>query len=229
MFIKNFLWTMPFISFLLGYYCLHQLYTVPSLTIPNVIGKQLPEAVGILSDYNLNARLIAEKEDPDLPDYTIVSQTPRENTHIKSHQSIFLVVTRQPKKTIAPNLIGKPLEAIKTCIDTHHIHGKMYTAPSPYPKGHCFTQFPSPNSPLKDNFLIYYISSSNKKPVLWPNFRGKSLDLVQEFLQQHNLKPEIQGNREKGTEPIITDQRPLPGSIIDLTKEEKPTIQLYIK
>ncbi len=223
------LWAVPFVSFLMGYYSLHVLYTIPEIATPSVVGKQLPEAVKILSDYNLNARLMAEKEDPDLPDYTIVSQTPRQDAKIKAHQSVFLVLTRQPEKPVAPHLIGETAKAIQQKTAKNHIRCKTYPIASHHPTGHCIAQFPRPEDPVEDNFLICYISSGNKKMVLWPDFRGKTLESVQEFLAEHLLVPEIQGSPGKGSEALIADQRPLPGTIVDLSTIKKPTIQLYIR
>jgi len=193
------------------------------------VGKTLPEAVKILSDYNLNARLMAEKEDSDLPDYTIVSQTPRQNAKIKAHQSVFMVLTRQPEKPIAPHLIGETADIIYKKTTPNHIRHKTYPIASHHPTGHCIAQFPRPKEPIEDNLLICYMSTGNKKPVLWPNFKGKTLEIVREFLEEHALTPEIQGSAGKGSEAIVIDQRPLPGSIIDLSKSIKPTIQLYVR
>jgi len=221
-------WIFPFLSFISGYYCLHTLYTVPELVTPNVVGKQLPEAVKVLSDYNLNTRLLAIKEDSDLPDYTIVSQTPRQDAKIKAHQSVFLVLTRQPEKPLAPPFIGESAANIQESVRKANIHCKLYWIKSPHPAGHCIAQFPLPKEPLENNFLICYISTGNKKAVLWPDFRGKTLASVKEFLDEHAITPEIQGVPGKKGEPLVTDQRPLPGSIINLHADEKPAIQLHI-
>ena len=64
--LKKYLWILPFLSFLLGYQFLSTLTTVHELKVPPLVGLSVTEAVKVLSDNNLNARIMAEKEEPDL-------------------------------------------------------------------------------------------------------------------------------------------------------------------
>lgn len=229
MVVKSILWTIPFFSFLAGYYLINLLYTIPELQTPCVVGKQLPEAVKILSNHNLNARLLAEKEDADLPDYTIVSQTPREEAKIKAHQSVFLVLTRQPEKPQAPHLLGKTSDQIEAALHKKHIRHKCYSITSNHPKGHCFAQYPRPEERLDDNSLICYMSNGSEKPIIVPDLRGKPLTEVQEFLATHDITPEITGSSRKDICSVIVEQRPLPGSIVPHNQCGGLNIQLQIK
>jgi len=193
------------------------------------VGKQLPEAVQLLSSHNLNTRLMAEKEDLDLPDYTIISQTPREHTRIKAHQSVFLVLTRQPQKPLAPHLIGESQEAICQKLVPAHIRYKCYGISSNLPTGSCIAQFPRPGEQLDTNFLICYISKGNQKPVLFPDLRSKTIQEVSAFLSTHDLTADIIGNTKNTDSALIYEQRPLPGSIITLNTGNQPNIQLHVK
>lgn len=226
---SSFLWVIPFVSFLVGYYALSFFYAIPELETPCVVGKPLNKAIAILSDNNLNARLLAEKEDPDLPDYTIVSQTPREYAKIKAHQSVFLVVTRQPDKPKSPHLLGESIDTIRKKIASSALRCTYHYLESIYPKGQCIAQFPAPHEPLEDGSLLCYISKEPKKMVIWPDFRGKSIEIVQAFLQEKGLTAEINTDKKKRPDGIISDQRPLPGSIVTLDSDKIPPIQLYVK
>ena len=61
---STYLWLLPFLSFLCGYQLIRSLYTVNTLTTPSIIGKEIQDAIKILSDNNLNPRILTEKEDP---------------------------------------------------------------------------------------------------------------------------------------------------------------------
>jgi beta-lactam-binding protein with PASTA domain len=222
------LWITPFLSFLIGYLLLSTFFSDHTIETPCVVGKPLTSAVTILSDHTLNARLLAQREDADLPDYTVVSQSPREYAKIKTQQAVFLVITRQPEKQPAPHLIGKSLDALRTTLDKAHIRPLFHHLKSNYPEGTCIAQFPSPDEPLEEGHILCYISCGNKKPIIWPNFKGKSVDTVREFLEGHQLKAEIVRDKKGETPGIISDQRPLPGSIINLSPDQRPPIQLFV-
>ncbi len=227
--ISKILWITPFFSFIAGYYLLHLLYSVPEIKTPCILGKQLPEAVKILSDYNLNARLMAEKEDIDLPNYTIVSQTPATHTKVKPHQSVFLVVTKHPETRPAPHMIGKSAETITQQLNDDHIRYKYYWLTTHHPKETCIAQYPQPKDPIDDNFMILYLSAGNHKPFIWPDFKERELDEVVSFLEHHEYAPEIIYNTNKKSGSYVVDQRPLAGSLVNLHNNSKPLIQLYVE
>src|SRR5690606_10040621 len=58
--IKNYLWIMPFWSFLLGYIFIQWFFRIGNITTPHLIGKHLHEAVPLISQYNLNLRIIKQ-------------------------------------------------------------------------------------------------------------------------------------------------------------------------
>src|SRR5476649_323079 len=111
--LKKFLWTLPFICFIAGYLFLTKLYPAKEIETPTVVGKTLQEACTILSHHTLNSRLIALKEDPLLPDSTIISQTPQAGQKIKPNQAVFIVASMQPQKNSAPQYAQKPLYEIE--------------------------------------------------------------------------------------------------------------------
>ena len=64
---KNILWLAPFICFLGGYFIVRSFFHVNTIPTPSVVGRSLHDAFTILSNHNLNIRLLTQKEDPDLP------------------------------------------------------------------------------------------------------------------------------------------------------------------
>ena len=123
--LKKFLWTLPFVCFIAGYLFLTKLYPVKEIETPVVVGKTLQEACTTLARHNLNSRLIALKEDPLLPDGTIISQTPHAGQKIKPNQAVFIVASTQPEKNSAPDYVQKPLSEFEPELTAQNIRAKM--------------------------------------------------------------------------------------------------------
>ena len=177
---------------------------------------QVHEALKLVGKQPLSLRLLSQKEDNDLPTRTIVSQTPRPGQKIKAHQALFIVVSQQIKTQIAPTLISKTDTEIEKICHKHEISCTHYTIPNIALDPNCFAQLPRPGKSMNDNVIIAYKGTNKKKPAIFPQLKGYSLDIVKRFLEEHecriNLKapPDISDNQL-----VITDHRPMAGSIIN--------------
>lgn len=232
---KRFLWTLPFICFIAGYLFLTKLYPVKEIETPNVIGKKLQEACTILSKNNLNVRLIAIKEDPLLPDSTIISQTPLVGQKIKPNQAVFIVSSTQPQKNSAPQYIQKPLNEIEQEIINKNIRAKSYAMPSIVSENSCFAQWPEAGLPLENNKMVLYVAQPMNKPILIPHLKNKSVLAVADFLKTNSIQVDIIHNANAQDDDehtcnncIIIDQRPLAGSIIAHNAQKPLRIQLHV-
>jgi beta-lactam-binding protein with PASTA domain len=223
---KNLLWLTPFISFLIGYQLLNVIYTVRKMPTPSLVGKQLSDAIKIVSKHNLNLRIITEKIDSDLPENTILTQTPAYQ-NIKQNQAIFVVVSKRPSAKITPNLCGYSKELVKEKLAKQYLKSKNYYLPSTAPKGNCICQIPSAKQELKTNKILTYISTGNIDLVIMPSFIDKELDKIEDFLTLLNIKINISRlvNKYK-PHNIVIDQKPTAGSIINLSKLNQ--VHLYI-
>lgn len=228
-----FLWLLPFISFIVGYSFFSYLYLVDTVHAPSIVGMQIEKAFPLLSESNLNIRLIAVKLDPELPDGTILSQTPAAQTPIKSHQAMYVVVSQKPPKISMPVLVNKSAEAIEQELKSAAIRNKTYLHQSNFASGVCIGQFPASGTPLEEKKVITYLSSGMNKPVLLPKFKNKSIFQVTDFLDMHAIKYTVyhQGLRENGHQCtdlcLVNDQRPLAYSIIN--RQENQPIHVYLQ
>jgi beta-lactam-binding protein with PASTA domain len=229
--LKQFLWSLPFFCFLAGYYLTDYLLYVPSIETPGLIGKNINYAIILLSGHNLNLRIIQEKEDNDLPEGTIIHQSPSAGQKVKANQTIFCVTSHQAQTKTAPNLINLPLESITERLKKERIRTKAYLIPCNHKEGICIAQFPSAQEPLHQRSIITYISAGNKKPVLFPNLQGNEIGQVEEFLMLYGIKPlifhasPIDKQHHCKTCRVI-EQKPLPGSIIDMSKPLHVQVQV---
>lgn len=226
---KHILWLTPFICFLSGYILVRSLFHIDTVSTPSVVGKHVYEAFALLSNNNLNIRLLAQKEDPDLPSGTVISQLPSPGQIVKPRQTVFLALSKQPISAPTPQLIGKDLQTITQELLNAKLRFKTYFLQSPYPHNSCIAQIPAAHKPITDTIIVY-LSSGNSKPIIWPNFEDKPVDEVVEFLAQYNIIPHIIQDRHsrKSENSTITDQRPLAGSLISIDPNHPPIVQLHV-
>lgn len=225
---------MPFFSFIFGYIIMQQLLYTPEAITPHLVGKQVHEILPLITQYNLNLRLIDRKEETTLPAGIILNQTPAPGTSIKQNQPIFIVTTKKPLTIATPHYIGLHVDELTRLSQTTNINVKIYYLPHPYPEKICFAQSPQLNEPLEKNSCTIYVSSGNNKPIIWPDFTGIPLHNVVEFLEQYNIKPDIINNNTQKIyathdDYIIIDQRPLAGTLLTLDHHKPLSVQLRVE
>lgn len=214
-----------------GYYTIYFFYAPKIITTPTLIGKTVTDTLSTLSELNLNPRVLTEKVEEDLPAGTIINQNPLPGKPIKPNQSVFLVISTKPSALLAPSLVGKSGMDIEHLLEKQNVTFNYYSLPSSYPKNHCIGQSPLPETPLEQKKMIYYLSSGSIKPVIMPNLKNKSVTQVTDFLHRHGMVCKIfhtyqQPDNHQCTQCIVLDQRPLPGSLLQLSEEKPLCIQL---
>lgn len=215
--IKKYLWILPFCFFAGGYYFLSTFISSPKVAVPNLLGKSASEALVIASNNNLCIKIIGEKNDEELPEGTILHQTPI-NQQVKRNQAIFVLISKKPPQKTAPNLLEQSESKLDEILLKKGVKAKkFYLQNSP---GYCFCQYPEANQVVGKEKLIVYIGQTDNKPYLFPNLKGESLSEIIEFLKFYNLKIKVfrRGKEEESPSlsSIVLKQKPLPGSIINL-------------
>lgn len=187
---------------------------------PSIVGMHVNDALKIASTQSLNLRLLSQKEDNDIPTGTIISQTPRPGKKMKVHQPLYIVVSKQVRMQVAPILLGKTYPEIETMCHKHELSCTHYIIPNIVASNRCFAQIPRPKMPMTDNVLISYQGSDKKKAVIFPSLKGSKLSEVKQFLEEHGCKINIKSfNNIPDDQLIVTDQRPMAGSLIKNPKE----------
>ncbi len=227
----SFLWVTPFLSFLVGYQLVSWFSHNEVLRMPIVLGMPLQHAIKELSSHQLNARILKEKEDPEIPEGIVISQSPEGGHTIKSHQSVFLVVTRKPPAKKAPLLCKLKVGEIEALARDQSLFIKIHRLESAYPEGICFAQSPEAQEPLCQDQITAYVSSGVSPVRLFPLCKGQELHKVQEFLKEHSIESQVFHltkvyESHDCSNCVIIDQRPLAGSLIDLRKP--PTVQFTV-
>lgn len=225
--INKLLWLVPFISFILGYELLNQLYTVNTIATPNLVGKQLSEALHITSSQNLNLRILSTKIDADLPADTIISQIPT-HSFIKANQTIFVVISKKPDIKIMPDFNGNTNNEVQAKLDIQNLKTKSYYLPNIAPKDHCFGQSPAASQPLlKTSKIIIYLSQGNSQLVIMPKLVNLHLADVSSLIETYKLQTKLTYHPSSRLPAnYILAQKPEAGAIINLAKLTQ--IELYV-
>lgn len=208
-------------------------FNQPSFETPTLVGKPLDEAIFILSQHDLNIRVIATKEENQTKPGTIMSQSPAPQSKIKKRQTVYCVLARPADPQQAPRLLGKSQTAIQPILDQRSIQAKIYYVDTHAPQGTCIAQHPTPGAPLHQPTMILYLSHGIRKPFIWPTFTGKSVEDARLCLQKQGIEPTITHRipvpeSHQCDHCMVVDQRPHAGTLITITKEKKPTVHLQV-
>lgn len=205
------------------------IFNKKEITVPNIVGKNVSEGLLILAKKKLDLRLLRTQEESNIPEGTIVYQTPQENNVIRPSQHIFIIVSQKPKTLHAPDFSSYTKEQIIEWCNKHGKTLKIHNISYNKPKGKVIGQCPYKDEPFEQLNLTIYISNESCKINIMPNFKGLSIKEAEEFLSKNNISYEIinKNSLEDNSNQvsIIGDQRPEFGAVIDLSK--KLFVQLY--
>lgn len=230
-YLREFTWALPFVFFLIGYQSFNLLYKSHVITMPHLVGKPLHEALEILSYSKLNTRVTNQKEDPDIKEGTVLQQNPLPEQKIKPHQTVFLITAKQPVRKKTPHFRGKSYLQCMDILKEQRIRHKAFFIEVSHPEGMCIAQIPNTDEPLaQDGTTLYFAIDSNAQ-VLFPDFKGLSLEEVKRFLEGYSITPTVfhthsVSERHQCTRCTIKEQKPLAGSFVNVKKPF--TVQLKV-
>jgi serine/threonine-protein kinase len=234
--LRNLFWLIPFLAFAIGYYAISFVFKSKTIQAPALVGKCIDKAVIILSEQNLNIRIVGNKNDSDLPEGTIISQTPLAGSKIKENQTLYVVIAKKPAAILAPDFKQKTISAATRIAQDLGLHIKTYAIPSSAPDQQCIAQFPAAGQELDNNTIIVYSSAANTKSVIMPSCKDMHVSEVISFLQLYGItptilhtRPELLGINHQCAQCIVIDQRPLAGSLVQINAEKPLSIQLQVQ
>ena len=82
------------------------------VVVPNLVGKNVVNALLLLSDLSLNTKVKGAEFSAEVPAHHIIYQDPPAGTEIKRNRSVQIIISKGTKVVMVPNLIGmRPLQA----------------------------------------------------------------------------------------------------------------------
>lgn len=231
---KQFYWIAPFLSFIAGYFFISHYFSAPTVKVPYLIGKQVHNAISLLSQHMLAARIIGEKEDNNVAPGTIVQQKPAPYTEIRPAQPILLIVSKvsQPLKT--PEVVGLPVDEQVVRLQKAGFHVQVCDLESALPQGVCLAQWPCPGAEIKSQGkMILYRAIQKKELYVMPSFQGKSSTYVQELCEKYGLECQVIHAQQPSSwhrcyDCGVLDQRPFAGTLLPIGSGKKIVIQIQV-
>lgn len=224
-------WILPFFCFCSGYFATRLLLSHKTVLVPALIGKTADVGLQLLSEKNLNPRIVGLIDEPDAEPGTILNQIPRAESMARPHQTIFLVLASRPKQMIAPHWIGMTQDIIKkTSMSTNH-EPIFSILPHTTPAGTCFAQYPAAGMPIIETPTLY-VSGGSKQTYIMPSFLGAPAAIAFDMLKKQGIDITIIGEQAAQNNRLdqfrITDQRPLPGSFVRCDTMHKPSLHVRL-
>ncbi len=226
---KKILWLIPFLCFASGYFVPYFFLKKETYATPNIIGKSVHIGLKTLSELHINSRVVSYKEDPTLPAGTIVNQIPTPGQKIKTHQTIFLTVSLEPSPLLTEYYNGQIVTVEQEAqLKKAGIRYKKVPVYSYLPEETCIAQYPAFKTPNKEKKLILYTAYNNTL-MIFPNFIHQPAHSVITLLNKHNIPYKIISIEPESdiTKSHIVEQRPLPGSFINLNNPGLVTLKIH--
>lgn len=230
--ISSLLFVLPFLCCTGGYFIARCVLQRSTVTIPCLIGKTADAALLLLSEKQLNPRIIGLVDEPDLEPGTVINQIPRADALARPHQTIFLVLASRPTTHIARLCIGTTAEHIRKHYNSEHGEPLFVHLPHALPVGTCFAQSPAEDEPLSTK-PMYYISSGMHETYIWPSLLNAPAHDALEILKKQGVEITIIGEYANAPAETlkslrIIDQRPLPGSFVQCDTMHKPSLHVRL-
>ena len=213
----------PFVGFILGYSIGFFSFQTQSRTVPNIIGKNLHEAVISASAKQLSVRLLREKEDSMLPEGTIIQQIPKPYQTVRLNQSIFVTVSKKPPPLLAPEALEKKIHGISAALTKSGINSRVITFVGKNSCDMCVAQSPRPAEDVGNKKMTLYVSAGTNHWHIMPMLKETPLNDVVTLLKKPNITVEVFDTNGFLIPPdsfgqLVIDQKPMAGSIVNLDK-----------
>jgi beta-lactam-binding protein with PASTA domain len=213
----------PFGLFWLGYFAVSHLVSIQEVVAPLVVGQRLAQALKNASNNRVGVRIASEVIDADMPEGTVVRQSPLPGSSMKMHQPLYLVVSTHPHQQQMIDCTDKSKDDIEVALEQAGIRTRFYGLENPAPLHDCIGQFPTVGDMVLPQYgaLIYYSTGTTPLRIM-PNCIGRSITQVRQLVSRYSGVLRAPGFDDDG---VIGQQEPLPGAIIDISKEFVITVK----
>ncbi len=164
---------------------------VPEVPVPDLLGRSEEEAKNISEDLGLVFK-VAKRDYSDIYDEgKVMEQSVEKGSKVKENYPIEVVISKGSKEFIVPNLLGHyAIEAGIILSEAGLSEGEVKEENSDkYLAGQIIDQFPTANSPAKENEKVNYVVSLGPKItyVKMPNVLNLNLETAKLTITQFGL------------------------------------------
>ena len=204
------------IAFLWAFLSFGNFWSNATVTVPNVVGKQVSVARNILEDNHLRVS-VSEVANSEVPAGKVISQTPTSGESVKENHPVHLVVSKGAGDLTVPDLSGLTVDQAKQRLkDMGLVLGKITTQEdSSKPDGVIISQSPSADGKINKGQLVdVVVNKLSPKKVTVPSLIGMTLKDARDALSSLEISlASINGSTDEAS--IVTDQSVAAGKDIE--------------
>ncbi|MDO5441361.1 MAG: Stk1 family PASTA domain-containing Ser/Thr kinase [Bacillota bacterium] len=137
------------------------------INVPSIVGMTVEEAEKELAKSNLKLEVELELVSDDVPEGQIMSQTPQENSTVKSNQTIRVNVSKGSVTPYVPNVAGKSISNARTVVESYGYRLVIsgYAKNDKIDKDYVISQNPATGTELEKGSTVSVVLSSGKEEV----------------------------------------------------------------
>ena len=204
------------VAFLWAFLSFGNFWSNATVTVPNVVGKQVSVARNILEDNHLRVS-VSEVANSEVPAGKVISQTPASGESVKENHPVHLVVSKGAGDLTVPDLSGLTVDQAKQRLkDMGLVLGKITTQEdSSKPDGVIISQSPSADGKINKGQLVdVVVNKLSPKKVAVPSLIGMTLKDARDALSSLEISlASINGSTDESS--IVTDQSVAAGKDIE--------------
>lgn len=219
-----------FLAFMLNWAVKATVHSQKDVTVPDLTGKPLNEALEMLSSHNLGIKKEGAEFNDTVPAGTILRQTPASGAEVREGKIVRITVSQGGETVFAPELVGQSLRSVEIALRTNFLTlGEINERPSlKYEKDFVIAQDPAPRAILTKNALVH-VTVSNGPPddgtILMPDFVGRSWGEAESWAKQAGVEVQkIQDPSSPAPSGSITQQEIAPDSPLVPKQSVKLTV-----
>lgn len=226
-----YLWLIPFIAFLGGYWLCYLWVQKTELTVPNIIGKSAYQAIVLLSEKRLSMRVRSVREDTTLPAGVILDQFPKADQLMRVNQNVYVTLSQKPVSPALPDFCGVTAQNIQAICHKQGLDLSIHSIPSYQAVGKCFAQYPQAGEVVHQKKMLVLIAAQRDDACLVPRLKGLPVAQVKRSLEQANVVLEIFHEQTDVDhvckDCVIVSQRPAAGTVVQ--SSERLVLQLSVQ
>ena len=204
------------VAFLWAFLSFGNFWSNATVTVPNVVGKQVSVARNILEDNHLRVS-VSEVANSEVPAGKVISQTPASGESVKENHPVHLVVSKGAGDLTVPDLSGLTVDQAKQRLkDMGLVLGKITTQEdSSKPDGVIISQSPSADGKINKGQLVdVVVNKLSPKKITVPSLIGMTLKDARDALSSLEISlASINGSTDESS--IVTDQSVAAGKDIE--------------
>jgi serine/threonine-protein kinase len=161
------------------------------VAVPNLMGKSIQEAAGVLSGMELHLKVEGYRFDDRMANDRVLSQIPSPTSRLKTNRSVRVLVSLGTKKVMVPDVHGESLRASQITLLRRGLTMGVSSAlaSETIEKDHIISQDPLPQTQHAQSPVVNLLVSQGKKNrvFLMPDVIGMEWDEVLKSMERAGI------------------------------------------